>query len=136
VVTLPTPYGLSDLGNIRTDQSADVVYLACKGFQQRKHRAPRHPPECALVVGGALPAGGRPVQAAERLPDHHHAQRPITGNITLTASARAVQRRTRGRAVRLTSSGQSVTATGAANGVTTSPRSASPASARIAPSPS
>lgn len=36
VMTLPTTYGASDLAMIRSDQSADVVFLACAGQQQRK----------------------------------------------------------------------------------------------------
>src|SRR5262245_32791717 len=33
---LPTPYGASDLANLRIDQSGDIVYVACSGFQQRQ----------------------------------------------------------------------------------------------------
>lgn len=36
VVTLPTPYITADLGKLRSDQSGDIVYVACKGYQQRK----------------------------------------------------------------------------------------------------
>lgn len=36
VMTLTTPYQEEDLGLIRTEQSADVVYIACAGYQQRK----------------------------------------------------------------------------------------------------
>lgn len=36
VMTLPTPYTEDDLTLIRYDQSADVVFLACAGYQQRK----------------------------------------------------------------------------------------------------
>lgn len=36
VVTLPSPYAASDLPNIRIDQSADVIYIACANFQQRR----------------------------------------------------------------------------------------------------
>ena len=36
VMTLATPYQEEDLGLIRTEQSADVVYIACAGYQQRK----------------------------------------------------------------------------------------------------
>lgn len=35
-VVLPAPWIEADLEKIRTDQSADVVYVACKGHQQRK----------------------------------------------------------------------------------------------------
>ena len=36
VMTLTTPYTTNDLQLIRTEQSADVVYIACSGYQQRK----------------------------------------------------------------------------------------------------
>jgi hypothetical protein len=36
VMVLATPYDESDLTLLRTDQSADVVYIACAGHQQRK----------------------------------------------------------------------------------------------------
>lgn len=35
-VDLGTPYVAADLGKIRYDQSGDVVFLACDGYQQRK----------------------------------------------------------------------------------------------------
>src|SRR5581483_8723092 len=35
-VTLPTPWATSNLPNIRWDQSGDIIYLACDGFQQRR----------------------------------------------------------------------------------------------------
>lgn len=36
IMSLPTSWGTSDLENIQYDQSADVVYVACKGYTQRK----------------------------------------------------------------------------------------------------
>jgi hypothetical protein len=36
VMTLPTPWGAADLGLVRIDQSGDVIFAACKGFQQRR----------------------------------------------------------------------------------------------------
>jgi hypothetical protein len=36
VMSLPSPYLAANLGNIRYEQSGDVVYLACDTFQQRK----------------------------------------------------------------------------------------------------
>lgn len=35
-VSITSPYLAADLGNIRFDQSADIVFLACAGYQQRK----------------------------------------------------------------------------------------------------
>ena len=34
--TLPSPYAASDLDNLRWDQSGDVLFIACEGFQQRR----------------------------------------------------------------------------------------------------
>lgn len=36
VMTLPSPYLAADLADIRWTQSADVVFLACDGYQQRR----------------------------------------------------------------------------------------------------
>lgn len=36
VVQITTPYTEADLANLRIDQSADVIFIACAGFQQRK----------------------------------------------------------------------------------------------------
>lgn len=36
VMELPTPWTLADLPNIRIAQSADVCFVACEGFQQRR----------------------------------------------------------------------------------------------------
>lgn len=35
-VEITTPWLTADLGNMRWDQSADVIYVACSGYQQRK----------------------------------------------------------------------------------------------------
>jgi hypothetical protein len=35
-MTLPTPWLAADLDNIQYDESADVIYVACSGYQQRK----------------------------------------------------------------------------------------------------
>ena len=36
VMTIPTPWSLSDLPNLRIAQSADVCFVACDGYQQRR----------------------------------------------------------------------------------------------------
>lgn len=36
VMELAAPWGASDLGLVRADQSADVLFVACKGYQQRR----------------------------------------------------------------------------------------------------
>lgn len=35
-MSLPVPWGESDLPNLRWDQSADVVFVACSGYKQRR----------------------------------------------------------------------------------------------------
>lgn len=35
-MTLPTPWGANDLPNVRMQQSADVLFCACEGIQQRR----------------------------------------------------------------------------------------------------
>lgn len=35
-MTLPAPWLLADLGNVRYDQSEDILFLACSGYQQYK----------------------------------------------------------------------------------------------------
>lgn len=35
-MVLPTPYGSGDLENIRYDQSGDIIFIACNGYQQMK----------------------------------------------------------------------------------------------------
>ena len=36
VVTIPTPWLSADLGKVRYDQSGDIIFCACDGYQQRK----------------------------------------------------------------------------------------------------
>lgn len=36
VLSLPTSYGASDLRRIRVDQSGDIMFLACEGYEQRR----------------------------------------------------------------------------------------------------
>lgn len=36
VMQIPAPWNIADLPNVRYDQSADVIYLACKGYPQYK----------------------------------------------------------------------------------------------------
>ncbi len=118
VVTLPTPWGVSDLSNIRYDQSADVVFVACTGYQQRRvERRGTHPGGRSWSVCMYAPIDG-PFNIQNITPTTLTAS-AITGNITLTSSIPLFKSTHVGALFSLTSVGQTVTATGAANGVAT-----------------
>lgn len=118
VVTLPTPYAESDLGNLRTDQSGDVVYIACRGLQQRKvERRGTRPNARSWSVVRYAPEDG-PFKVRNVSPTTLAAS-GLTGNVFLNASAQLFNAQHVGALFSLTSSGQAVTATGAVNGVPT-----------------
>ncbi|CAB5220632.1 hypothetical protein UFOVP241_10 [uncultured Caudovirales phage] len=119
VVTLPTPWGASDLSNIRTDQSADVIFAACKNYRQRRiERRGVHPGGRSWSVVKYFSNDG-PFQLQNVSPTTLTAS-AITGNITLTASLPMFKATHVGALFSLTSVGQDVKATGAVNGVFTS----------------
>lgn len=115
VMTLPTPYAAADLGSIRAgpfeSQSADVVFVACKNYTQRRveRRATRSWSVVRYVVNDG-PFRAENVGPVTITPSG------LSGNITLTASAplfRSTHNSTsnnNGALFRLTSSGQRVTA--------------------------
>ena len=83
VMTVATPWPEAALGNIRIDQSGDVVFVACEGYQQRR------------IERRGVRSWGVPRYAPEDGPFLTENVGPITitpsalsGNITLTASAR------------------------------------------------
>ena len=119
VVTLPTPWGASDLSNIRTDQSADVIFCACANYRQRRiERRGVHPGGRSWSVVKYLSNDG-PFQIQNVSPTTLTAS-AITGNITLTASLPMFKATHVGALFSITSVGQDVKATGAVNGVFTS----------------
>ena len=118
VVTLPTPWGASDLSNIRTDQSADVIFAACTGYRQRRiERRGVHPGGRSWSVVKYFSNDG-PFQIQNVSPTTLTAS-AITGNITLTASLPMFKSTHVGALFSLTSIGQDVKATGAVTGVST-----------------
>jgi hypothetical protein len=104
-LTLPSPWAAADLSLIRRFQSADVVYIACAGYQQRKieRRAVR---SWSIVL--YQPENGpfrvSNVSAITLTPSG------LTGGITLTASKSLFRSTHVGALYRLTSTGQTVTA--------------------------
>lgn len=109
-MTLPTPYGASDLSNIRYDQSGDVIFVACVGYTQRRieRRATR-----SWSVVQYLPSDG-PFGLLNTGPITL-TPGALSGNTTLTASAplfkstHAPSTNNAGALFRVSSSGQSVT---------------------------
>ncbi len=86
VVSITSPYQDTDLSNIRFDQSGDIIFLACGGFQQRKiERRGTHPNArswslCLYHVDDG------PFRTENLGPTSVTAS-ATTGDITLTASA-------------------------------------------------
>lgn len=104
-LTLPTPWQASDLTAIRTSQSADVIYVAVKGFQQRKiERRGTHSWSIVLYQPKTGPFRNINITPTTITPSG------LTGDITLTSSARLFKPGHVGALFRLTSSGQITTA--------------------------
>lgn len=109
VMSIPTPWALADLENIRHDQSGDVVFVAARGYTQRRieRRATR-----SWSVVQYLPTDG-PFRVANTGPITITPS-GLSGNITLTASAplfrstHAPSANNAGALFRITSEGQSV----------------------------
>lgn len=104
ILELPTPWGASDLDYLRSDQSGDILYLACTGIQQRKIE--RRSTRSWSVV----------LYAPENGPFRIDNTGPITltpsavnGDITLTASKALFKSTHVGALFRMASTGQLVT---------------------------
>ena len=105
VVSLPTPWTEAALASLRWHQSADVMYVASNGYQQRKIER-REDTSWSIVL--YEPEDG-PFRLVNVTPVTIAAS-GLTGDITLTASAATFKSGHVGALFRLTSSGQLVTA--------------------------
>ena len=81
--SLPSPYAATDLDNLRWDQSGDVIFIACAGFQPR--RLDRYDTASkswgiSLYEPGDGPFRGINISTTKITPS------ALTGDITLTAS--------------------------------------------------
>lgn len=104
-LTLPTPWQEADLGMIRRCQSADVLYVACKGFQQRKiERRGVHSWSIVLYQPKTGPFRNGNITPITIISSG------LSGDITLTASARLFKPGHVGALFKLTSAGQIATA--------------------------
>jgi hypothetical protein len=104
-MAITAPWAAADLGKIRFDQSGDVLFIACEGYQQRRIErrsstswsvVTYQPEDGPFRLGNSGPITITPSA--------------LSGNITLTASAALFKSTNVGSLYRLTSSGQTVTA--------------------------
>lgn len=103
---LPTPWGESDLGNIRAEQSRDVVFVACRGYQQR--RIERRSTTSFSVVEYAPEDGPFKLENTGPISIGSSA---LSGDVTLTASSSLFRDGHVGALFQITSLGQFVEAT-------------------------
>jgi hypothetical protein len=116
VVTVPTPWQAADLSHLRIDQSADVLFVACTGYQQRRiERRGNHPAGRSWSVATYAPTDG-PFRVQNISPTTIAAS-ATTGNITLTASAAMFKQTHVGALFSVTSVGQLVTVNASAANV-------------------
>jgi hypothetical protein len=79
-MTLPTPWGASDLANIRYDQSGDIIFVGCYGQQQYKiERRAAHAWSTVLYYANAGPFQASPGIVANFTPG------AFVGDTTLTS---------------------------------------------------
>lgn len=102
-LALTTPYAEADLPYLRWDQSADVVYITCKGKQQ--HKIERRGPRSWSIVK-YLPEDG-PFRVANFTP-LTLTPSDINGSITITASKNFFRSTHVGGLFKLTSASQTV----------------------------
>ena len=116
VVSITTPWPTSVLGLIRYDQSADVLFVACAGYQQRRieRRGTGRSWSVALYQANDGPFRVENTGPVTLTPS------VLSGNGTLTASLPLFRSTHVGALFSLTSLGQEVTTTSAVNGTATS----------------
>jgi hypothetical protein len=116
IVTLTTPWGASDIANVRWSQSGDVVFCACTGYRQRRieRRASRSWSIVEYLTDDGpfrIPNTG-PIRLTPSA---------LSGDITLTASASLFRSTHVGALFSLTSTGQQVSSALAAEDTWTDP---------------
>ena len=110
-VSVTTPWLAADLQSVRAEESADVLFVACRGHQQR--RIERRNTRSWSVVKYEVDDGPFRVQNFTAITLTPTA---LTGAITITASKSIFKPTHVGAVWRLTSKGQSVTASLAGDG--------------------
>lgn len=105
VMSITTPWLTADLSNVRYDQSGDVLFVACSGYQQR--RIERRATRSWSVVLYRPEDGPFRVENTSPITITPSA---LSGNITLTASANLFRSTHVGALYRIESTGQLVNA--------------------------
>lgn len=103
VLSLPTPWTTDDLSMVRVDQSADVVFVACDGLQQRRIER-RGPTSWSVVLYEANNGPFRPANTTATT----ITASALTGTVSLLASSALFKAGQVGGTFRLESSGQTV----------------------------
>lgn len=102
-LSLPTPWTTSNLSLVRIDQSADVVFVACEGLQQRKIER-RGPTSWSVVLYETDKGPFRP----ENTTATTITASGLTGSVTLLASSSVFRAGHVGGIFRIESNGQTV----------------------------
>ena len=103
IKSIPTPFGIDDLPNIRWEQSADVIFIACDGFQQQ--RISRFTADStAWGIDTYMPPDG-PFRLANTTATTLTPS-AISGNITITSSQPVFMVTQVGGLINITSDGQ------------------------------
>ncbi len=101
---IPTPWVEADLGLVRADQSGDIMYVACDGYQQYQiERRGTRSWSVVLYLANDGPFRVENVGPITLTPS------AISGNITITASGRLFKSTHVGGIFSITSVGQTVT---------------------------
>ncbi len=116
VMSITSPYATADLPYLRADQSADVVFIACYGKQQRRVER-RGTYSWSLVLYETTDGPFR----RDNLTPTTIASSALTGDVTLTASRALFRSAHVGALFKLVSSGQVQPATVTAENTFTSP---------------
>jgi len=116
VMEITTPWLAADLDDVRIDQSGDILFCACSGFQQRMIER-RSTTSWSIVL--YQPTDG-PFRAANAGPITI-ASSALTGTTTLTASKALFRSSHVGALFRLTSSGQEVSTSFTSSGTWSDP---------------
>lgn len=111
-VTLPTPWLSTDLSYIRPEQSADVVFCSCVGYQQRRIERRGTGRSWSVVNYGNSDGPFR----TQNLSSITITPSAINGNITLTASLPIFKSTHVGGLWSITSQGQQVSTTSSTSG--------------------
>lgn len=117
-VTLPTPWPGDALGLIRYDQSADVIFVACEGYRQRRIERRGESPGGRSWSVAAYQSNNGPFKI-QNLTATTLTPSATVGNILVTASAPYFKPAHIGSLFSFTSVGQTVTATAGSAGVPT-----------------